>query len=250
MGRFASFDGTGIDYEVRGEGSPVVLLHGFAADARLNWHAPGIVDALLSSGRQVVTTDARGHGRSDRPDEPEAYAGAAMARDVSCLLDELGLERVDLVGYSMGSMTALQVSGNDRRVRSAVLGGVGGAMLRPAIDRQAIAQALAGGDTRSAAPMARAFRRFADGTGADLRALAAIQRAHRAPPPDLSSLSLPVVVIAGDEDALAGPPAARALAIAGARAAIIKGNHLSAVRDPDFAKLIVAFLDQVDEGRV
>jgi pimeloyl-ACP methyl ester carboxylesterase len=250
MGRFASFDGIGIDYEVRGEGAPVVLLHGFAADARLNWEAPGIVDALLSSGRQVVTTDARGHGRSDRPHEPEAYAGGAMARDVSCLLDELGLAHVDLVGYSMGSTTAMQVSALDKRVRSAVLGGVGGAMLRPTIDRQAIAEALVDADARSAAPTARAFRRFADASGADLEALAAIQRARRPPPPDLSSLAVPVLVIAGDEDALAGPPEGLALAIPGARAAIIKGNHLSAVRDPDFPKLIVAFLDQVEEGRL
>jgi pimeloyl-ACP methyl ester carboxylesterase len=205
---------------------------------------------LLSSGRQIVTSDARGHGHSDRPHDPGAYAGGAMARDVSCLLDELGVERVDLVGYSMGSMTALQVSASDGRVRSTVLGGVGGAMLRPTIDRQAIAQALAGPDGGAAPPTARAFRRFAEGTGADLEALAAVQQARRPPPPDLSALSLPVLVIAGDEDTLAGPPEGLALAIPGARAAIIKGSHLSAVRDPDFPKLIVAFLDQVDEGRL
>jgi pimeloyl-ACP methyl ester carboxylesterase len=244
-----SFDGTGIEYETIGDTGgrpPLLLLHGFAADSQRNWVRPGIAGALVSAGHRVVMMDARGHGRSDRPHDPEAYADGAMAKDVSCLIDVLGVETVDLVGYSMGSLTSLEVCRQDPRPRSAVLGGVGGAMLRSTLDRKAIAGALSSADPTGAPPTARAFRRFAELAGADLVALSAIQRARRAPPPDLAALRLPVLVIAGDDDRLAGPPGELALAIPGGRAAVISGNHLTAVFDADLPRLIEVFLDQVE----
>ena len=243
-----------MDYEISGpvgREPPVLLLHGFAADSQRNWVAPGIAGALMASGRRVITMDARGHGRSDHPHDPEAYADGAMAKDVVCLMDHLGVERIDLVGYSMGSLTTLEVCSHDPRPRSAVLGGVGGAMFRRTLDRKAIASALAGPDSPAASappPMARAFRRFAQRAGADLLALAAVQRVRRGPSPDLAALRLPVLVIAGDGDRLAGPPGELALAIPGARAAVISGDHLTAVLDPDLPKLVAVFLDQVDAG--
>lgn len=251
MTRFISFDGTGIEYEGVGSAGgnpPVLLLHGFAADSRRNWVTPGIAGALVRSGRRVIMMDARGHGRSDRPHDAEAYADGAMAKDVVCFIDHLGVEAIDLVGYSMGSLTIVEVCSRDARARSAVLGGVGGAMLRRALDRKAIAGALTAADPSEASPTARAFRRFAEQAGADLVALAAVQRARRAPPPDLAALCLPVLVIAGDGDQLAGPPGELALAIPGARAALISGDHLRAIFDPDLPKLVAVFLDQIDSG--
>ena len=125
MDRYTTFDGIGIAFDVRGEGPTAVLLHGFAADADTNWVRPGVVDALVDAGRRVVTYDARGHGRSDKPHDADAYAGDAMIRDARGLLDHLGLDAVDVVGYSMGSMVASQLAGADGRVRSVVLGGIG-----------------------------------------------------------------------------------------------------------------------------
>jgi len=74
MERFTSFDGTGIAYITAGpsDGPDVLLLHGFAADHRLNWAAPGVVDALVDAGHHVIALDARGHGQSDKPRDPEA----------------------------------------------------------------------------------------------------------------------------------------------------------------------------------
>jgi alpha-beta hydrolase superfamily lysophospholipase len=71
MHRFTSFDGTTIAYDHwEGEAGPVLLHHGFAADARINWVAPGIVDRLQQAGFEVVALDARGHGRSERSHDP------------------------------------------------------------------------------------------------------------------------------------------------------------------------------------
>ena len=71
----------------------MVMLHGFAADAHANWHQPKVVEAVVAAGRRVITPDARGHGRSGKPHDIAAYQGQAMPRDVSALLDHLGLDR-------------------------------------------------------------------------------------------------------------------------------------------------------------
>jgi len=95
MARFASFDGTELFYDIEGKGAPVLLLHGFASSATANWRAPGVVGALVEAARQVISLDARGHGRSAKPHGPSAYADDAMIRDAQALLDHLGIERVE-----------------------------------------------------------------------------------------------------------------------------------------------------------
>jgi pimeloyl-ACP methyl ester carboxylesterase len=243
--RLQSFDGTSLSYEADGDGPPVVLLHGFAADAATNWVRPGVVAALLDAGRRVITLDARGHGQSDKPHDPAAYADDAMVRDVQALLDHLGYPYVDVVGYSMGSITTARLLLVEPRLRSAVLGGIGAAPPPTAERRAAIAEGLVAEDPATIAnPSARAFRRFADSTLADRHALAAIQRASRATSfPDLGAVSIPVLVLTGDRDALVGSPHALADRIPGATVRIVSGDHLSAVNDPEFARAIVAFLE-------
>lgn len=250
MPRFASFDGTELAYEVEGEGAPVVLLHGFAADGAGNWVAPGVVKALVEAGRQAIRLDARGHGDSDKPHDPSAYADDAMVRDVRALLDHLGITRCDVVGYSMGSMITSRLATVEPRVRSIVLGGVGSGLARPRPEgaRLAIADALEADDPDAIAdPTAKGFRRFADSTGADRLALAAIQRSSRfTDEPALGSISAPTLVLTGDQDTLVGKPEDLAELIPGAKFRILKGDHLGVVRDPDFPRAIVDFLAEVD----
>ena len=157
-----SFDsaGTEIFYEDVGKGSPIVLVHGFAASFEMNWKAPGWVDALKGAARRVVGIDCRGHGRSAKPHDPEAYGGSQMPADVLRLMDHLGIERADLMGYSMGGMisTTLLARHADR-FQAVVLGGIGGGQSRGVRDRGAIARALEAQDASAAAnETARAFR--------------------------------------------------------------------------------------------
>src|SRR4051812_16483093 len=123
MPRFTSFDGTEIDFDDVGVGPPVLLLHGFAADRVANWWQPKVVDALVDAGHRVVAPDARGHGRSEKPHDPSAYAKLAMARDAQALLDHLEISSTHLVGYSMGSHVSTKLAPRDDRIRSVVLGG-------------------------------------------------------------------------------------------------------------------------------
>lgn len=89
-----------VTYRDRGEGPPVLLLHGGASDGA-TWDS--FADVLVARGRRVIVPDLRGHGGTSRA---PTYPLAGFADDVLGLLDALGLERVDLVGHSLGAHAA------------------------------------------------------------------------------------------------------------------------------------------------
>jgi pimeloyl-ACP methyl ester carboxylesterase len=245
--RFASFDQVELAYTVTGSGPPALLLHGFGADFDKNWVRPGIAAALVAAGRTVICYDARGHGQSDKPHDPGAYEHDAMVRDAQALLDLLGVDAVDVVGYSMGAIVSSRLAATDARARSLVLGGIGGRVGRAADEdrRSRIAAALeARADERGAEDAeARAFRRFTERGGNDLGALAAIQRApSNGRTGILKAIAIPTLVVAGADDRLAGSPAELAARIKDATAQVVPGNHLSAVGRPEFTSAIVEFL--------
>ncbi len=119
-------DGVPIFYrDLGGPGEPVVLIHGLTSSLEINWIRVGIPQALRAAGYRVIGFDLRGHGRSGKPREPDAY-GFTMVKDVIRLMDHLQVDRAHLVGYSLGGQITLQVMAtHPERVRSAVLGGIG-----------------------------------------------------------------------------------------------------------------------------
>ncbi|MCK5862890.1 MAG: alpha/beta hydrolase [Candidatus Hydrogenedentes bacterium] len=107
-GQYFDADGVRIFYRVEGEGTPVVLVHGYGVNADLNWRHPGVVRALRKD-YQVILIDVRGHGRSDKPENPEKY-GIETAHDVCRLLDHLGIQKAHVVGYSMGGFITIKLT--------------------------------------------------------------------------------------------------------------------------------------------
>lgn len=105
-----SSDAQRIAYECIGTGRPVVFLHGLS-DSRHSWHEMGYVEPLLTAGRQVISMDCRGHGDSGKPHDAAAYAPRRRAEDVVSVLDAVGVEKADLVGFSMGGGIALATAG-------------------------------------------------------------------------------------------------------------------------------------------
>lgn len=255
MAELVAPDGVRLAYDVRGEGPLVVLLHGFASNARINWERPGVVDALVAAGHRVATYDARGHGRSDKPHDPAAYSGGAMVGDARALLDALGADSADsadsadLVGYSMGAQVAAGVAAAEPRVRRLVLGGIGTRLLarragEAPYPADFIADALEAPDPAAVTnPTARAFRNFADATKADRLALAALQRSRGVGGrPDLARITIPVLVVVGEQDTLAGDGGAVADLLPDGRLALVPGDHVSAVTRAEFAAVVVRFL--------
>ena len=96
-------DGVGIEYQVAGQGRPVVLLHGFPDSGRLWQHQ---VPALAAAGFQVIVPDLRGYGGSAKPDTVEAYSLPLLAGDVLAILAEQQIGRAHLVGHDWGAAIA------------------------------------------------------------------------------------------------------------------------------------------------
>lgn len=101
---YAPVNGLEMYYEVRGEGEPVVVLHGayMTVDAMA-----GIVSELAKT-RRVIAVELQGHGRTADADRPITYE--QMADDVAALIEHLGLEKTDVFGFSMGSGVAVQLA--------------------------------------------------------------------------------------------------------------------------------------------
>jgi pimeloyl-ACP methyl ester carboxylesterase len=230
---------------------PAVLLHhGFGADANINWVRPGVLDALIDEGRVVVTWDARGHGRSEKLTDRARYGPARLARDVAQLADHLGVERYDLVGYSMGAVVAATTATEDARVRRLVLGGIGGATVDPELraarraSMRPLAELLESGDDGALAQAAGGlFRTLASGDTQAHEALAAVaQGSTDADIVDGASITAPTLVAVGEDDALAGNPDVLAAAIPGATLTVVPGDHLGALGRREFHRSVVDFL--------
>ncbi|MBF6165934.1 alpha/beta hydrolase [Streptomyces gardneri] len=249
MTKFETWDGLNLNYRLwEGEGIPVVLQHGVVADTNANWMSTGVVGALQSAGHTVVSLDARGHGRSDKPHEAARYSWRAMARDVRALYDELGFEEVVQVGYSMGGVISLMVAAADQRVRRLVVGGIGSGVLDcGGVDRRVIdlpdLQAAMTGDGSGASPAAKMFRVLADAVRADVDAMHAVATGlDDRPIATLADVTVPTLVLAGDNDPFAAEPERLAAALPEGRLAVVPGDHLMAVVTPAFHAALVDFL--------
>jgi pimeloyl-ACP methyl ester carboxylesterase len=123
-GVYFDSNGVRIYYTDEGRGEPVVLIHGFAVNADLNWRLPGITEFLAKDFR-VIAMDLRGHGLSGKPHAAEKY-GLQMANDVINLLDHLQIKKAHVVGYSLGGLIALKLAAtHPQRLLSAFPCGAG-----------------------------------------------------------------------------------------------------------------------------
>jgi pimeloyl-ACP methyl ester carboxylesterase len=244
---FVDSHGLSINYKDTGPGSnasPIVLIHGFSSSLDGNWRASSWFDTLTGAGRRVIALDCRGHGGSDKPHDPEAYSEFRMGDDVIAVMDACGIDRADVMGYSMGGGIALDlVLACPQRFKSIILGGSGLRAASTAADKQRARLERATPDNPAGFDP-EALARYQQ-RGNDLEALSAV-RLRRRPERDetaIKHLHLPMLLVVGERDgALA---AARRLEsmVPHAELEVLPGeDHLSAVDSQEFKDLVVEFL--------
>jgi pimeloyl-ACP methyl ester carboxylesterase len=194
-----------IGYELAGSGPPLVMLHGATSSGRDNFAAQFLTLASLFT---VHVPDARGHAGT-RWDAADGYRAEWLVADLAAFLDELGLDDVHLLGFSMGGMTALTFAvRHPERVRSLVVAGI--SPLRE--PRASVARRLLDPDRieRDDPDWATVLSRRHDpvqGPGAWRRLLPAIAEdvvnQRLLSPAELHSVSVPALVACGDGDPFA-----------------------------------------------
>jgi pimeloyl-ACP methyl ester carboxylesterase len=239
--------GVEIAYSDEGQGVPVLLIHGFASNARVNWQATGWTKTLLDAGYRVICIDNRGHGESEKLYDPAVYGASIMAEDAARLLDHLHIEQAAVMGYSMGArISAFLTMQHPPRVSRVVFAGLAERMVLGVPGGEAISDGLLAADVRDVADLAaRSFRIFAENTKSDLKALAACIRSSRVKikPEALAKIACPVLVVAGSEDKVSGAVQPLVDMIPGATGLTLPNrNHMNAVGDVGFKKAVLQFL--------
>ena len=230
-------------------GEPILLIHGFASNHRINWVNPRWVETLTRAGRRVVAFDNRGHGASEKLYAPADYRSDLMARDAANLLAHLGIGRADVMGYSMGARIASFLAlSKPYLVRSLILGGLGDRLVHSAGLPEGIAEAMEAPSLDSLSdPTQRTFRTFADRTKSDRAALAACIRGSRQSltPAAVAGIAAPTLIAVGARDVVAGDPHKLAAMMPHAEALDIPGrDHNLAVGDRIYKEGVLAFLER------
>jgi pimeloyl-ACP methyl ester carboxylesterase len=258
QGQFVS-NGVKIHYITEGQGEPVVLIHGFSANAMMNWVLPGVF-ANLSKHYHVIALDNRGHGQSGKPHEIEKY-GPEMIEDIVHLLDHLHIEKAHIIGYSMGGfITEKLIVTHPERVICAVVGGAGWRRpddSNPIIEE--VAKSLEEG--HGIAPLMKALtppgvpvptdeqikaRNQLIMAGNDPKALAACIRSMRnlaITKQQLKQNNVPVLAIIGEKDPLKVGVDDMTGVMANLKVIVVtKGDHMTTFQSPKFTGAINEFL--------
>ena len=230
-------DGTRLATYTWGElDAPVaVLVHGFASNARDNWVHTGWVPTLTGAGYRVLAIDQRGHGKSQKPHEKEAYAIHTLATDVETVMDTYLVDEAVYVGYSLGARVGWEVVRDlSHRITRAVLGGVPDGIPLERLDLAQVRQYIADGTpvqdatTRSYVALTERVR------GNDLNALLGLAEGMRAsgtidPDPTHAPTTTPTLFATGSQDTILEGSRALAAACPGSDFFVIPGrNHFNA----------------------
>lgn len=234
---------------------PVLLLHGFASSARLNWEDSGWVRALLDAGRRVITVDLPGHGASAAPEEMDAYSPSRIRADllqvlldahVHPLVDNRPGSGVDIIGYSLGSRLAWEFGATQPElVHRMVLGGPGSGDPLAAFDLTAAQRFLADGtpiEDESTSNLLRMARLIPTN---DVFALLTMVEAIKREPfvPADAVPHMPLLLVAGDQDERAHTLPELAELSGNAEVLWLPGRtHTNAVTSRTFKSAAVEFL--------
>lgn len=272
-------NGVGYNVEVSGSGPGLLLLHGFTGDVstwdpfilRPSKEGPG----NAFDGFTAIRVDVIGHGGTDSPDDPERYTMAHAVEDLVAILDHLGMEKVALLGYSMGGRLALHLTlaaperfwalvfesaspgirneeerASRRTADNLLADSIGTGGIEAFVDRWQ-AQALFASqlnlpDEVRARQRTRRLAQSPVGLANSLRGMGAGRQDYLLP--RLHELTAPALLIAGAlDERYAAITAVMAAEIAGAQAHIIENaGHAAHLEQPaEFGRIVAAFLHNI-----
>ena len=238
------FDGTPLAVHRLGAGRPVLMLHGLYSSADMNWIRFGHAQALADAGFEAIMPDQRAHGASGAPHDRSGYPDDVLVRDVRHLVDSLALEDFDLVGFSLGGRTAAAAVIAGLAPRRLVLAGMGfesldnwarrAAFFIDAIDR--FSEVKRGDPAFFTVQFMKTMK--IDRAAARLL----LQSDMEIDPAGLARITMPTLVLCGEDDRDNGSPQALAEALPDGRLKLVPGTHMSSVTKPDMGEAIVEFL--------
>ena len=227
-----------------GGGRPLLLLHGLFSSGEVNWIKFGTAARVASEGYRVIMPDLRVHGSSDAPHEEEFYPPDVLVRDLEDLVAHLGLSDFDLGGFSLGARTSVRAVVAGMKPRRLILGGMGLAGLagwqrRGQFFKRVIAEyetAKRGDDTWLSIQFMKTMKvdRIAAGHLLD--------SFTDTTPEMLAALTMPTLVVCGEQDQDNGPAEDLVAALSDAQLATIPGTHMTSVTQPELGEAIAAFL--------
>ena len=264
QGNHAAVNGLNLYYEVRGDGRPLILLHGGVGAIEMF----GEVLPLLAEERRVIGVDLQAHGRTADIYRPMTYE--AMADDVAALIEHLGVGEADVMGYSLGGGVALQAAiRHPEAVRKAVL------VSTPFERGGWYPEVLAGmeqmgpeaADPMKATPMYLLYAGVAprpEDWPVLLGKLGDLLRRDYDWSEDVAALEMPVMIVVGDADSIPPAHAAQFFGLLGggkgdagwdgsgmprSRLAILPGTtHYDIFSSPALASVVAPFLDAPVSG--
>ena len=241
---FEARDGVRLAWREIGEGRPILLLHGLFSNAEVNWIKFGTAARVAAEGYRVIMPDLRVHGSSDAPHGEEYYPPDVLMHDVQDLVAHLGLEDFDLGGFSLGARTSARAVVAGMRPQRLILGGMGLAGLagwqrRGQFFKRVIAEyesAKRGDDTWLSIQFMKTMKvdRIAAGHLLD--------SFTDTTPEVLAALTMPTLVVCGEQDQDNGSAEELVAALPDARLATIPGTHMSSVTQSELGDAIAAFL--------
>ncbi len=239
-----SFDGIELAVHRMGRGKPVLLLHGLFSDAKTNWIKFGHAQRLAEAGFEAFMPDLRAHGHSAKPHEREAYPDDVLAKDIAAIVEHYGFGDYDLAGFSLGARTAARCVINGLTPLHLALCGMG-------------LEGLAGWDKR-ADFFIDAIDRFDEVKRGDRAFMAVsfmktqkvdlvaarllLQSVADATPEQLAErLTMPTLVLCGQDDRDNGSPEKLAEMLPDARLVETPGTHMSSVTKRAMGEALATF---------
>jgi pimeloyl-ACP methyl ester carboxylesterase len=261
-GTYADLNGVHLYYEIHGSGRPLILLHGGLGSSEMFWP---LIPSFVATGRQVIAADLQGHGRTADVDRP--IDTRLMADDIAALIGHLGLEKPDIVGYSLGGGVAFWTAVKyPQLVNKLVI--VSTNVTRDAIPADMLAQqeqvSGAAVEALKATPMYELYQRVAprpDDFGRLLDKVGASMAVDFDFSEELRGIQVPTLLVAADADM--APPSHYVEAFklldgglrdggwmgegrpkGGHALAILPGmTHYNILTSPVFVPMVLAFLD-------